>query len=460
MKIYPAHIEGRFRTRKNLISVVLQFILFATPWLSWNGRPVVMVDLAGRKLHLMGATFWPQETHFMLLGLLAAGLTLFLVSSVLGRVWCGFACPHTLLTHSFIMVERLIEGPAYQRKRRDAKGWREKGPRKLLTWSVWLVMSLYLGLTFSGYFQPIREVVVELAQGRATPFAVQLILFFTAVSLSFFGVIRSHFCTTICPYARFQSALTNQDTIMVNYDHKRGEPRGRVKDPKAADCVDCSACVRVCPMGIDIRDGFQFACINCAACIDACDEVMDRVDRPAGLIRFASLAEVEESRGTPSWRERLGAYGVRPLIYLTLLFGLGALTTVLVWQRPPFDFQVVREVSQGGMGQAFDGRSINRYDLRIVNRTAEARTVGISAEAEGVTIEVVTAHNPVLLEPESVHTVPVMVVLEPAEAGEATSSGGRSPLRSEALSFTVESGDVARTKQTTLITQIRAGGTP
>ena len=413
--LHPQHVDGRFRHLKNGISVVLPAGGWVTPGLFCTGRRGGRGDRPGRRLHLLGATFWPQETHLLLLLVLGAALSLFLVSATLGRLWCGFACPQTLLSHAFIMVERLLIGDAAKRRRLESRPWSEKFPRKLAVGTVWLVMSVYLGVTFAGYFAPIRQVVAALYQGRSDAFSLGLIAFFTVVAMAFFGYIRGRFCTTICPYARFQSALTTAQTRMVNYDVTRGEPRGKLNRPGAADCVDCKACVRVCPMGIDIRDGFQFACINCASCIDACDDMMEKVGRPPGLVRFTSMEELQarEQRTLRSW---VAGLGVRPWLYGGALMLVAGLLVGLTVTRSPFDFEVVRESAGEAVSRTFDGRTSNRYTLRLINRTSgpiEAAVV-LSQAPRGA--EVLLTENPFRLPPESVTSLDALVIC-PTEPG-------------------------------------------
>lgn len=407
--LHPQHVEGRFRHRKNAVSLALQMVLFVTPWLLWHGRPLLLIDLQGRRLHLLGATFWPQETHLLLLLVLGAALGLFLVSATLGRLWCGFACPQTVLSHAFILVERLVIGDAARRRRLESRPWSEKLSRKLVIWTIWLLMSVYLGITFAGYFAPIRQVIGALFQGRSDAFSLGLIAFFTVVAMAFFGYIRGRFCTTICPYARFQSALTTAQTRMVNYDVERGEPRGKLNQSGAADCVDCKACVRVCPMGIDIREGFQFACINCASCIDACDDMMEKVGRPAGLVRFTSMEELQarEQRTLRSW---VAGLGVRPWLYAGALLLVGGLLTGLTLSRSPFEFEVVRESAGEAATRTYDGRTANRYTLRLVNRTARPVQVSTALKLAPEGAELLMTENPRLLPPESVTSLDALLI--------------------------------------------------
>jgi cytochrome c oxidase accessory protein FixG len=408
-KAYPRHQAGRFKNVKNATSIVLQLILFVTPWINWNGRQMILLDLPGRKLHLFGWTFWPQETHFMFLMLVLAALTLFLVTSLLGRIWCGYACPQTLLSHSFIFVERVIEGDRYKRLRLDHGSWTsEKISKKVAKWSIWLVMSVYLGLTFAGYYTPIRELFVDFVSGDAQLNTLLVIGFFTGVSMLFFGFLRGRFCSTMCPYARFQGAMFDRDTVMVNYDFNRGEPRGKVKDPTAADCVDCSMCVQVCPQNIDIRDGVQFECINCAACVDACDSVMAKVNRPLGLIRYASESEIEGDK--TKWVRS------RPLFYSVAIVAVLAVFGLLLTTRVPLDLDVVRDAQEGAFTRAASGRVTNTYKVRLINKETPDMQVGLALEGFEEA-ELVVPVNPVTVPAEDSKVITVFVLVDPDEIG-------------------------------------------
>lgn len=403
-KAYPKHQTGRYRSLKNATSVLLQLILFVTPWINWNGRQMILMDLPGRKLHLFGFTFWPQETHFMFLLLVIAGLTLFMVTSILGRLWCGYACPQTLLSHSFIFVERVIEGDRHKRLKLDKSAWNaDKLSKKIAKWSIWLGMSVYLGLTFAGYYTPIRALFADFVSGHAESSTILVVGFFTFVSMFFFGFLRGRFCATMCPYARFQGAMFDRDTIMVNYDMNRGEPRGKAKDPEAGSCVDCSLCVAVCPQNIDIRNGVQFECINCAACVDACDDVMTKLNRATGLIRYASEAEIEGDKTT--------VVRSRPIFYGVAILAAAAVFGLLLSTRIALDLDVVRSTESGAFSQTADGRVSNLYNVRLINKEAPDMTVKLSLQGLDEA-ELVAPINPLTIPAGTSEVVQVFVLAD------------------------------------------------
>lgn len=406
-KIYPKNQPGFFRKVRNFFSTILQLLLFVTPWFVWGDRQAILLNLQERKFHFFSLTFWPQETFFLWLTMVSLAITLFFVSSILGRMWCGYACPQTLLTQSFILVERIIEGDSFQRVRLDRKMWdTRKFAQKGLKFGIWFGMSLYLGFTFAGYFHPIRDLAREVLKGEVTGFPLFLIVFLTIVSYLFFGIIREKFCHTMCPYSRIQSVMLDNNSLAVAYDHKRGEPRGKIKDPNAADCIDCKACVHVCPAGIDIRDGIQFECIQCAACIDACDEIMTKVKRPKGLVRYASENIIE---GNKQVYVRL-----RPVLYSIAIVVLSITFAYKMAHRKPYDLLISRLPSKSTQKATTDGKLSNFYQLKIINRQGGERTFKITLDGpEGS--ELIMPTNPVSIPGETLKSINTFILLPEGE---------------------------------------------
>lgn len=403
-KVYPKHVNGRFRSLRNFFSFSLQALLFLIPWLQWNGRQAVLADIPGRKLFLFGLVLHPQDTYFLHLMLISAALLLFLVSAVIGRTWCGYACPQTIFTQSFIMVERWFEGDRAARQRLDKAPWdARKIGLKLGKWSAWTAMGMWLGFTFSGYYLPIRHTLAQLLAGEVSTTTAVTIATLTAISLFDFGYFREQFCSYLCPYARFQGAMLDRDSLIVGYDSQRGEPRGKVKDPQRGACIDCSACVQACPTGIDIRKGLQLECIACTACIDACDEMMDKVQQPRGLVRYSSLNGLE-GKQQRVLRPRLVAY-------IVLLGGLGSLLLYLAVHRAPLGIDAVRVVQPGGQLALVtpDGRITNIFKLSLVNRRAETETIRIDTEGLGE-VQLAGLEQPIQLEPGEVRESQVLLV--------------------------------------------------
>jgi cytochrome c oxidase accessory protein FixG len=395
VKLHPKHVTGFYRRLRNVASTVLQALLFILPWITWKGEQAVLFDVAHRKIYWFAFVIHPQETYFLQITLILGAMTLFMVTALFGRLWCGYACPQTLFTQSFIMVERLIEGDRAQRIRLQSMPWNSaKWRKKLLKWGVWTAMGIWLGITFAGYYVPIRTVFQGSNWG--------VVAFFTAVSLFDFGYFREQFCNYLCPYARFQGALMDANSITVNYDSKRGEPRGKASAPDRGSCVDCSMCVQVCPTGIDIRKGMQLECINCSACVDACDSIMLKVNQPTGLIRLASMEELQ-GRKTKLIRPRTVIY----MIIWTLLVGL---YLTLAYKRNDLLIDIVR---QQGAKQTFnttpDGRLSNAYNVELMNLTRTGYSVNLKVE-DFPGAELVTPTNPVFLEAGGVVNVPVIVL--------------------------------------------------
>lgn len=401
-KVYPRQVSGRLRSLRWGISFFLQVLLFAGPWLRWNGRPAILMDLEARQFHLFGLTFWPQETYFILILLVFLALLLFFSTALVGRVWCGYACPQTLLTESFLQVEFWVEGDRAKRMKRDAGPWTpDKVVRKLVKWSIWSAMALWLGVTFVAYFVPGTKLLPDLLTGAAQPTTYGFVLFFAGLAMFDFGWFREQFCHYVCPYARFQGAMFDRDSLLVAYDAKRGEPRGKATDPAAGSCVDCGLCVQVCPMGIDIRNGQQLECTTCSACVDACDGVMERLGRPKGLVRYTSLNALE-GQLTRIVRPRVVIYG-------TLLVALATLFLTLLSVRSPLALDVLREGQMGVATRTADGRVANLYELKILNKQGRERRVRL--ELSGLPgAELVIPENPFALPAESRKDLQVMVL--------------------------------------------------
>ena len=378
-KVYPREITGRYaRLRVHAVWLLLG-IYYVLPWLQWDGRPAVLFDLPARKFWIFGLTFWPQDFFFMAWLLIIAALSLFFVTAIAGRLWCGYACPQTVWTEAFLWMERLTEGGHAQRRKLDKGPWtREKLFRKGTKQVLWVAFALWTGLTFVGYFSPIGPLAVDFAGFNAGPWETFWVLFYGLATYANAGLLREQVCKYMCPYARFQSVMFDKDTMVISYDRKRGEPRGgrkRSVDFRAAglgSCIDCHVCVQACPTGIDIRDGLQIECIACAACVDACDGVMDRMGYPRGLVRYTTHHAMEENRPVRVLRPRVAVYGA---LLLALVGGFGwavaARTTLIV--------DVIRD--RGTLYRELPGGLIeNVYTVKLVNKSEAAREYRISVE--------------------------------------------------------------------------------
>ena len=375
-KIYPREIAGRFARLRLLVVLVLLGIFYAFPWLSWNGHQAVLFDLPARKFYIFGLTFWPQDFFWLTWLLIIAALSLFFFTALAGRLWCGYACPQTVWTEVFLWLERLCEGTRNQRMKLDAGPWtREKLLRKGAKQSLWILFSLWTGFTFVGFFTPVVELGHETMNAALSGWESFWIVFYGFATYGNAGFLREQVCKYMCPYARFQSAMFDHDTLIISYDATRGEPRGARKkstDPKSlglGDCISCQACVQVCPTGIDIREGLQIECIACAACIDACDGIMDKMQYPRGLIRYTTENMLA---GRPRRVLR-----PRTLIYATLL---AALLTTFAWgvmHRAPLIVEVLRD-RNALYREAADDAIENSYTVKLVNKTRASHHLRLS----------------------------------------------------------------------------------
>ncbi|MDO9640661.1 MULTISPECIES: cytochrome c oxidase accessory protein CcoG [Pseudomonadota] len=376
-KIYTRSFTGIFRNLRMLGGAALFLLYFGTVWLTWNGRQAVWWNLPERKFYIFGSTYWPQDFVLLSALLIIAAFGLFFITVFAGRVWCGYTCPQSVFTWVFMWAEKVTEGDRNQRMKLDKSPMTtQKFLRKLAKHGIWVGVSLVTAITFVGYFTPIRELIPELFSLQAGGWALFWVGFFTVATYGNAGYLREQVCIYMCPYARFQSVMFDQDTLIVSYDPRRGEhrgPRKRDADYKAeglGDCIDCKMCVHVCPTGIDIRDGLQIECIGCAACIDACDSIMDKMNYPKGLISYTTEHNLSGQK-TQLVRPRLIGYAVA-LVAMFCVFAWAVADRSLVELDVLKDRVLYRENEEG--------RIENVYTLKIMNKAQHEVTYLIEAD--------------------------------------------------------------------------------
>ena len=411
-KVYPRDVKGRFASMRRIAMFVLLGMYYVFPWINWAGHQSVLFDLPARKFYIFSLTFWPQDFIFLALLLIIAGLSLFFVTAVAGRLWCGYACPQTVWTEAFLLIERWVEGDRNKRMKLDAAPWsRNKVLRKSLKQFLWISFALWTGFTFVGFFTPIRDLGHSIVTFQLGGWETFWMLFYGFATYGNAGILREQVCKYMCPYARFQGAMFDKDTLVIAYDQDRGEPRGGRKksiDPAEkglGDCIDCTMCVQVCPTGIDIREGLQLECIACAACIDVCDQVMDKMDYPRGLIRYTTEHALH-AKETKVIRPRIIVYAI---ILLTLIGGV-------LWSindRVLLRADLLRD--RNALYRELPGGVIeNVYTLKLINMDAKTHRYNIELVGnEGMQLSV--SPEPVL-EPEQVGSF-IVHVQAPADAG-------------------------------------------
>jgi cytochrome c oxidase accessory protein FixG len=387
--IFPRRVKGSFRTLKWWLLGLMLGIYYITPWLRWDRGPhlpdqAVLIDMAGRRFFFFMIEIWPHEFYFIAGLLIMAGLGLFLFTSAAGRVWCGYACPQTVWTDLFILVERWIEGDRNARIRLHRQPWNwEKLIKNGIKWWVWLLIGLATGGAWVFYFTDAPTLLHDLLTFQAHPAAYITMLILTFTTFFFGGFAREQICIYACPWPRIQAAMVDEDTLTIGYRDWRGEPRGKQTVEGNGDCIDCMACVNVCPMGIDIRDGQQLACITCGLCIDACNDVMDRIGKPRDLIGYMALTdETRERAGQPPKSVWSHVFRPRTVLYTVLWAGVGIGLVVALFLRSPIDVSVtpVRNPTYVTMS---DGSIRNAYDLRLRNmQGADAQfTITVTSDA-------------------------------------------------------------------------------
>ena len=386
VKIRPRPVQGRFASLRKTALLVLLGIFHVLPFFQWNGRQAIFFDLPHRRFYIFGLNIWPQDFILLTFILLGLALLLFFATALLGRVWCGYACPHTVYTEVFLWIEQKIEGNRSEQLKLARKPWRgEKGRKRVLKYTLWVLVAMSAGIGFVGYFVPIRQLIPEFFTLHADVETYFWVAFYGSFCYLQAGIVREQFCKYVCPYARFQGAMFDQDTLIIAYDPQRGEPRRRLKkqdreNPDALGfCVDCTMCVQVCPTGIDIRDGLQLECIACAACIDACDNMMDQIKAPRGLTRYTSTNRLA-GKNTKLLRPKTFAYGA----VLLAAFGLFVIS---IAGKGDLDVNILRD--RNVLARKISGGRIqNIYTIKVLNKTENPRqfTLGV-AGADGAEID-------------------------------------------------------------------------
>lgn len=394
-KIYPRAVSGWFAKWRWALVIATQLVYYVSPWLSWNGRQAVLFDLAARKFYIFGIVFWPQDFIYLTILLMISAYSLFLFTTVAGRLWCGYACPQTVYTEMFLWVERVVEGDRVAQMRLDKAGLSSrKVALKSAKHAVWIAISLWTGFTFVGYFTPIGDLGRAVFSLTLGPWETFWLFFYGLATYGNAGWMREQVCKYMCPYARFQGVMFDRDTLVVAYDGERGEPRGarsKKTNPQLAglgDCVNCEICVQVCPTGIDIRQGQQYECIGCTACIDGCNQVMDKMGYAPGLIRYASLNGVSQRLG---WREMIRrVFRPRVLIYAAVLWAIILAAGISLYLRVPVKVDVIRDRNALSREVA-DGLIENVYRLQIMNTEERPRRLMVTATGiDGLTVGGVT----------------------------------------------------------------------
>jgi len=383
-KIYPRSVEGVFAYWRWVVVAITQVMFYGLPWLEWGTRQAVLFDLESRRFYILGLVLYPQDFIYLTGLLVIAALSLFLFTAVAGRLWCGYACPQTVYSEIFLWIERKIEGDRSARIRLDeAKFSVKKLTKKTYKHIAWIVLSLWTGFTFVGYFTPIRELMTSAMGMQFGPWEAFWVFFYAFATYGNAGFMREQVCKYMCPYARFQSAMFDHDTLIVTYDESRGEPRGprsKKTDLVAANlgaCVDCSLCVQVCPTGIDIRKGLQYECIGCGACADVCDTVMDKLGYAKGLVRYTTQNAMNNKWTLKQTLMRV----VRPrvLVYTSILMALVIALFTSLAMRTPFKVDVVRD--RATLARITENGALeNIYRLQIMNAAEVDKTYALSVD--------------------------------------------------------------------------------
>jgi cytochrome c oxidase accessory protein FixG len=430
--VFPKRVKGTFRNLKWWIMAITLGIYYITPFLRWDRGPAlpdqaVLIDMANRRFFFFMIEIWPHEFYFVAGLLIMAGLGLFLFTSAAGRVWCGYACPQTVWTDLYILVERWVEGDRNARLRLYRQKWNfEKFWKYMTKWTLWLLIGAATGGAWVFYFTDAPQLARDLIAGTAHPIAYTTIFVLTATTFLFGGFFREQVCIYACPWPRIQAAMMDEDTLTVAYREWRGEPRGKLAKGGVAegngDCIDCMACVNVCPMGIDIRNGQQLACITCALCIDACNEMMDKIGRPRGLIDYMALTdEVSERAGKPPKSVWKHVFRTRTILYTTLWSLVGIGLVVALFLRSPIDVNVT-PVRNPTFVTLSDGTIRNTYDIRLRNKQGDTVAYRITATSDADVTVRLEGHDANVVDVGPQETLAQRVYVEAAQGSVAATS--------------------------------------
>lgn len=375
--IHPSDTRGNFTLLRRLFALVLIGVYVLLPWIPIGGHPAIFIDIMNGQFHLFGITLVAQDLWLLFFVITGVGFTLFYITALFGRLWCGWACPQTVfLEHVFRRIERLIEGDAPNRRRLDAAPW---GPVKIaqrvIKQALFVILSIFIAHIFISYFISLPRLYEMMTHSPLDNIGIFFFVFgLSAILYGNFAWFREQFCIILCPYGRFQSALLDDDSLIIGYDEKRGEPRGKPSDPENGDCIACNRCVQVCPTGIDIRQGLQMECIGCANCIDACDEIMTKLDRPKGLIRYDS------QKGLDGGRTRF----IRPriLLYTALLFIGAAVMSISLAQVRPATLSLTRLPGAPYILNDQEQTVRNNFYVRIINKRSRDQVFNVTVTAE------------------------------------------------------------------------------
>jgi cytochrome c oxidase accessory protein FixG len=436
--VFPKRVKGTFRTLKWWLMALMLGAYYIAPWIRWDRGPelpdqAILVDLAHRRFFFFMIEIWPHEFYFVAGLLIMAGLGLFLFTSAAGRVWCGYACPQTVWTDLMILVERWVEGDRNARLRLHRQAWDgEKIRKRAIKWTLWLLIGLATGGAWVFYFTDAPTLLSNLLTGQAHPVAYTTIAILTATTFAFGGFFREQVCIYACPWPRIQAAMMDEDTLTIAYREWRGEPRGKHRKADGADelgdCIDCMACVNVCPMGIDIRDGQQMACITCGLCIDACNDIMDKVGKPRGLIDYLALTdETRERAGMPPKSIWKHVFRPRTVLYTVLWGGVGIGLIVALFLRSDIDMNV-SPIRNPLFVTLSDGTIRNAYDIRLRNKLGSDHDYALTVTSGShVTMKVEGVEGNVVRVPAN-DTLSARLYIE-AEAGSEAAQSARTDVR-------------------------------